>query len=124
VSATEPYRPSNGTAGEIFRQDWCERCQNPDCHPDIAPGCCPSAHRVADRSPKPATAQCEPRVAFVDGIGGTAQQMRQADLSHRAVAQLSTIAVGHPPIYLCPFSNVSDAALRTDTLHAADLYAA
>jgi hypothetical protein len=26
VSATEPYRPSNGTAGEIFRQDWCARC--------------------------------------------------------------------------------------------------
>ena len=24
--ATEPYRPSNGTAGEMFRQDWCERC--------------------------------------------------------------------------------------------------
>ena len=23
----EPYRPSNGTEGEIFRQKWCDRCE-------------------------------------------------------------------------------------------------
>ena len=22
----EPYRPSNGTEGDIFRADWCEKC--------------------------------------------------------------------------------------------------
>jgi hypothetical protein len=25
-----PYRPSNGTEGEIFMEQWCERCQHDD----------------------------------------------------------------------------------------------
>lgn len=24
---TEPYRPSNGTEGEIFRANWCDLCE-------------------------------------------------------------------------------------------------
>lgn len=23
----EPYRPSNGTEGDLFREDWCDRCK-------------------------------------------------------------------------------------------------
>lgn len=26
MSTTEPYRPSNGTAGQVFYEDWCARC--------------------------------------------------------------------------------------------------
>ena len=29
----EPYRPSNGTEGEIFRDRWCDRCEK-DVHGD------------------------------------------------------------------------------------------
>lgn len=27
---SEPYRPSNGAEGELFRRDWCDRCAR-DC---------------------------------------------------------------------------------------------
>ena len=26
MTDTRPYRPSNSTEGEIFREDWCARC--------------------------------------------------------------------------------------------------
>lgn len=39
---TEPYRPSNGTEGEIFMSNWCERCKKDAAHrrdPDAGKGC-------------------------------------------------------------------------------------
>lgn len=27
MTDTEPYRPSNGTEGEMFCKDWCRRCR-------------------------------------------------------------------------------------------------
>jgi hypothetical protein len=24
----EPYRPSNGTEGEMFQEQWCEKCEH------------------------------------------------------------------------------------------------
>ena len=38
---TEPYRPSNGTEGEIFMHNWCERCAKDAAHrrDENKPGC-------------------------------------------------------------------------------------
>lgn len=40
--AGTPYRPSNGTEGEIFMSQWCARCNKDAAHradPDTGKGC-------------------------------------------------------------------------------------
>lgn len=46
---TEPYRPSNGTEGEIFMHNWCERCTRDAAHRRNAdaPGCKIIAYMMA-----------------------------------------------------------------------------
>lgn len=40
ADATKPYRPSNGTEGEIFQSAWCQKCSRDNYDPDTGEGGC------------------------------------------------------------------------------------
>jgi hypothetical protein len=68
LPARSPYRPSNGTEGEVFYENWCADCRCDAAFradPDNARGCpiwaCSMAFRVDDES--------YPRELYIDGDG-------------------------------------------------------
>lgn len=37
----KPYRPSNGTEGDVFRADWCDKCERDRENRETGAGGCP-----------------------------------------------------------------------------------